>query len=138
MNNIEIKENIIPSKDSVYKLYSNVGWIAYTCDMDRLMKAIENSLRVITAWDQGKLVALLRIVGDGYSIIYIQDILILEDYQRMGLGSKMLRLILDDYSDVRQIILATDDTEKTKSFYENNGFRQAKDYDCISYMKINM
>ncbi len=41
MNNIEIKENIIPSKDSVYELYSNVGWIAYTCDMDKLMKAIE-------------------------------------------------------------------------------------------------
>ncbi len=50
--------------------------------MDNLMEAIENSLRVITAWDKDKLVALLRIVGgDGYSIIYIQDILILEDYQ---------------------------------------------------------
>ncbi len=89
-------------------------------------------------WDEDKLVALLRIVGDGYSIIYIQDILVLEDYQRMGLGRKMLQLILEDYSNVRQIILATDDTEKTKSFYENNGFRQAKDYNCISYMKINM
>lgn len=138
MNNIEIKNNVIPSKDSVYQLYSNVGWIAYTCDMDKLMKAIENSLRIITAWDQDKLVALIRIVGDGYSIIYIQDILVLEDYQRMGLGSKLLQLILDDYSNIRQIILTTDNTEKTKRFYENNGFRQAKDYDCISYMKFNM
>ncbi len=138
MNNIEIKENIIPSRDSIYELYSNVGWIAYTNEMDNLMKAIKNSLRVITVWDEDKLVALLRIVGDGYSIIYIQDILVLEDYQRMGLGRKMLQLILEDYSNVRQIILATDDTEKTKSFYENNGFRQAKDYNCISYMKINM
>ena len=50
----------------------------------------------------------------------------------------MLQLILADYSDVRQIVLTTDDTEKTKAFYESNGLRQAKDYDCISYMKINM
>ena len=45
MNNIEIKNNIIPSEDLVYQLYSDVGWTAYTCDMDKLMKAIENSLR---------------------------------------------------------------------------------------------
>ena len=138
MNNIEIKNGIIPNKDLVYELYSNVGWTAYTNDMDNLMEAIENSLRVITAWDQDKLIALLRIVGDGYSIIYIQDILILEDYQGIGLGSKLIQLILADYSDVRQIILATDNTDKTRSFYESNGFRQAKDYNCVSYMKINM
>ena len=45
----------------------------------------------------------------------------------MGLGSKLIQLILADYSDVRQIILATDNTDKTRSFYESNGFRQAKD-----------
>ncbi|MDO5047816.1 MAG: hypothetical protein Q4D88_04630 [Anaerococcus sp.] len=44
----------------------------------------------------------------------MQDILLLESYQRRGLGSKLLKVILEEYKDLRQIILLTDDTEKQK------------------------
>ncbi|WP_430038931.1 GNAT family N-acetyltransferase [Peribacillus simplex] len=41
----------------------------------------------MTAWDDDKLVALIRVVGDGQTIIYIQVILVLENYQDQGIGS---------------------------------------------------
>ena len=67
------------------------------------------------------MVGLARVVGDNHTIIYIQDILILESYQNQGIGSKLLRLILKEYEAVRQVILLTEDTEKTISFYQKNG-----------------
>ena len=69
-------------------------------------------MKVWTACEDDLLIGLARVVGDGYTIIYIQDILVLEAYQRRGLGSQFLEMILSEYQDVRQIILLTDDTEK--------------------------
>lgn len=61
----------------VKALYDDVKWTSYTSDMPRLMEAMKSSLKVIAAWDNEKLVGLVRVVGDGKTIIYIQDILVL-------------------------------------------------------------
>lgn len=81
------------------------------------------------------MVGLARVVGDGYTIIYIQDILILKDYQKRGIGSKILKLILKKYESVRQIILLTDDTEKTVNYYKKNGLVKASDSNAVAFMK---
>ena len=84
--NIELKENIIPDLKDLISLYDSVGWTNYTNKPDMLQKAYENSLLTITAWSDYKLLGAIRIVGDGYSIIYIQDILVLKEYKHMGIG----------------------------------------------------
>lgn len=135
MKNIKIKENTIPKIKQLVNLYDDVQWTAYTNEPDVLEKAVNNSLKVWTAWDGEQLVGLARIVGDGYTIIYIQDILILESYQNQGLGSKFLELILNNYKSVRQIILLTDDTEKTVNYYEKNGLVKTTNYNTVAFMK---
>ncbi len=135
MYNIIIKEDIIPDIEQLLDLYNDVEWYAYTNDKTNLKNAINNSLKVWTAWDDEKLVGLIRVVGDGYTIIYIQDILILESYQKQGIGSHLLRLILEHYKPVRQIVLMTDQTEKTINFYEKNGMIKVTDYNCVAFMK---
>lgn len=135
MQNIIIKEDIIPKIEQLIKLYEDVKWIAYTKNPEVLEKAVNNCLKVWTAWEGDKLVGLVRIVGDGYTIIYIQDILVLEDYQRRGIGSEFLKLILEKYESVRQIILLTEDTEKTVKYYEKNGLVKSTDYNAVAFMK---
>jgi ribosomal protein S18 acetylase RimI-like enzyme len=122
--------------NDILRLYENVGWVIYTEDIKKLIQAINNSLFVFTAWDKDKLVSLIRVVGDGESIIYIQDILVLREYQQNRVGSKLLKEVLEKYKDVRQKVVLTDDVEKTKSFYESNGFNFAKDLNLVSYVKI--
>jgi ribosomal protein S18 acetylase RimI-like enzyme len=122
--------------NDILRLYENVGWVIYTEDIKKLIQAINNSLFVFTAWDKDKLVSLIRVVGDGVSIIYIQDILVLREYQQNRVGSKLLKEVLEKYKDVRQKVVLTDDVEKTKSFYESNGFNFAKDLNLVSYVKI--
>lgn len=63
------------------ELYNDVGWGAYTQDLEVLKQAILQSLDVITVWNDDKLVGLIRAIGDGLTIVYIQDILVLNAYQ---------------------------------------------------------
>lgn len=136
--NFKFKENIIPSLQDLIDLYNNVGWCNYTNNTDMLRNAYENSLLVITAWDEDKLIGTIRIVGDGYSIIYIQDILVLKEYQHMGIGSKLFTEVMNKYKDVYQKVLLTDNEPKTKAFYENMGLVTSDTYGCISFVKYNM
>lgn len=124
-------------KKQIFNLYHNSGWTAYTDDMEKLMKGIENSLEVITAWNDEELVGLIRVVGDGTTIIYIQDILISPQYKRNGIGSKLLKTIIDKYSNVRQKVLLIEDVEETRSFYEANGLYDSKEYGVVSFVKFN-
>lgn len=135
MNNIIIKEDIKPKIEEVLDLYNDVKWSAYTNDPENLKKAIDNSLEVWSAWDNETLVGLARVVGDGYTIIYIQDILVLENYQGQGIGSKLLKLILEKYKVVRQVVLMTDDNEDTINFYEKNGLVKASEYKVVTFIK---
>lgn len=135
MNKIIIKEDFMASIEELMNLYNDVEWSAYTKDSIRLKDAIENSLKVLTAWDGDKLVGLIRVVGDNHTIIYVQDILVLQEYQGQGIGSNLLKLILEKYKSIRQIILMTDDTEKTINFYKKSGMVKASDYNCIAFMK---
>lgn len=138
MDNIIIKEDVIPEIEELMDLYNDVEWSAYTADKIKLKNAIDSSLKVLTAWDDDKLVGLIRVVGDGYTIIYIQDILILKNYQGQGIGSQLLKLILEHYKSIRQIVLMTDQTEKTINFYKKNGMVKTDDYNGVAFVKYNL
>ena len=88
----QVTKNI--SLAALKSLYESVGWTSYTVDMPSLKIALENSLDVIAAFDNQQLVGLIRVVGDGISIIYIQDLLIQPKYQHKGIGSHLVTLVL--------------------------------------------
>lgn len=136
MDKLTFIDDIEFNKNDLINLYDDVGWSAYTDNIDVLIKSIKNSLKVISVWDKDILVGLIRVVGDGYSIIYIQDILVLKNYQRLGIGKKLINLILDEYKNVRQKVLSTDDVEKNISFYESTGFKKSQEFGCISFVKF--
>lgn len=109
--------------EEVLELYSSVGWTNYTQDPLMLQEAFNHSLKILAAYDGEQLVGVIRVVGDGFSVIFVQDLLVHPAYQRRGLGRQLLSAILTDYAAVYQLHLMTDDTEKTKLFYEALGFQ---------------
>lgn len=137
MKNITYKYINKFSEDDIKNLYEDAGWTSYIADLPKLMDAIEGSLMVVSAWDNEKLIGLIRVIGDGLVIIYIQDILILNEYKRMSIGSKLLQLVLEKYKDVRQKILLTDDSKETRGFYEANGFISCDKGDTVAFAKFN-
>lgn len=128
-------EKNIHSED-LMKLYQNVGWSAYTEDLDLLKEAIMKSLDVITAWEDGELVGLIRTIGDGLTILFIQDILVQNDYQNRGIGSRLLQEILEKYASVRQKVLLTEEAEDVRAFYEKNGFSSCDKGTLVAFAKF--
>ena len=133
MSKIEYS-NLLYNEEEILNLYENMGWSSYTKDKESLFKGIKNSIYVKCAYDAGTLVGLIRAVGDGNTIIYIQDILVLESYQRKGIGSNLIKFVLEEYKDVRQICLTTDITEKQRLFYESIGFKNYESVDIKGFM----
>ena len=132
---IGYKTNDAISFEEIFPLYGAVGWTNYTTNPTMLKNALEHSLFLISARDEdGKLVGFLRAVGDGYSILYIQDIIVLPEYQRQGIGTQLLRQTLKYFNEVYQIILTTDSELKTIAFYESNGFTALSKVGCTSFM----
>ena len=132
---IGYKTNDAISFEEILPLYEAVGWSNYTSNPTMLQNALEHSLFLNSARDaDGKLIGFLRAVGDGYSILYIQDIIVLPEYQRQGIGTQLLRQTMVYFNEVYQIILTTDSELKTIAFYEANGFTALSKVGCTSFM----
>lgn len=129
-------ESSNPDRQALLALYSDAGWGAYTAFPDVLAAAVRNSLYVLTACHGSELVGLVRAVGDGLTITYIQDILVLREYRRQGIGTALMKMVLDRFSHVRQVVLLTDDTEATRRFYESLGFESCDRGELVSFVRI--
>ena len=133
---MEIREYTTYNETEILELYASVGWTAYTKNPDVLRKGFENSMLTLAAYDGEQFVGIIRAVGDGYTIVFVQDILVFPEHQRKGVGSALLQAVLDKYSHVRQIELATDNTEKTVAFYRSMGFKEMSEIGCCGFMKV--
>lgn len=133
---MEIREITTYNETEVLQLYASVGWTAYTDQPEVLRKGFGNSLLILAAYENDRLLGLVRVVGDGYTIVFVQDILVFPEYQHKGIGTALLRAVLERYSHVRQIELATDNTPKTIAFYQSMGFREMSEIGCLGFMKI--
>lgn len=133
---MEIREYTIYNEKKILALYASVGWTAYTDHPETLKRGFEKSLLTLAAYEGDALLGLIRLVGDGETVIFIQDLLVCPEHQRRGVGTALVKAVLNRFSHVRQIELATDDTEKTKAFYRSCGFLPMKEIGCCGFMKI--
>ena len=117
-------------------LYAAVGWTNYTQRPEMLRRAFAGSLCTLCAYDGGRIAGIVRAVGDGASVLCVQDLLVLPEYQRRGIGSRMLRELLARYPDVYQTMLLTDDTPEHAEFYEHAGITNAAKYGCGAYVIV--
>ena len=133
---MEIKEYNAYNEEEILSLYKSVGWTAYTEQPDVLRQGFENSMLILAAYDAEKLLGIIRAVGDGATIVFVQDILVFPEYQRRGVGTALLQAVLNRYDNVRQIELATDNTEKTVAFSKSMGFTEMSEIGCCGFMRI--
>jgi GNAT superfamily N-acetyltransferase len=125
---IHLQLDLIPDRAELVALYSSVGWTTYTAEPERLELALRQSLRVVTAWNEGLLVGLARVVGDGVSVVYLQDVLVHADHARSGVGTQLVDAVFEPYGNVRQHVLLTDDEPSQRAFYESLGFTEVHDF----------
>ena len=88
-------------------------------NIERTQNALSKTLN-ITAYDDKKLVGCLRILSDGYFFGTITELLVLPEYQKRGVGSKLLQLARDN----TPTMLFFGAQPEAEGFYEKNGCRK--------------
>ena len=132
-----LKEYTGYNEEEILGLYARLGWTNYTDNPEMLRNAYLNSLKIYGAYVDNKLIGIIRAVGDGFSVIFIQDLLVHPDFQRNGIGTLLLKRMLKEYENVYQMHLITEDSEKTVSFYKSLGFTDNSDVNCKAFSKYN-
>ena len=88
--------------------------------MEKTSNALSKTLN-ITAYDKDKLVGCLRILTDGYYFGTITELLVLPEYQKMGIGSKLLELAKEN----TPTMLYFGSQQGIEKFYEKNGCKKS-------------
>lgn len=130
-----IAEYMDYNEQEILPLYESVGWVNYTKRPQMLREAYLHSLKIYAAYAENKLVGIIRVVGDGSSVVFVQDLLVYPECQRQGIGTALLKMIMEEYRSVYQLHLLTDNTEKTIAFYKSLGFIMDTDIECRAFSK---
>lgn len=105
--------------NALQSLFASVQWDSANYP-DKLVVAISNSHKVITAWDGDTLVGLMNALSDGIMTAYFHYLLVRPEYHKLSIGRTLVSKMLAEYSDyARKILIAY---EQETEFYKQCGF----------------
>ena len=113
-----------PSAEEFNYLTNSVGWgIRKNNIVD---EALKNTLYSLCVYDDDKLIGYGRIIGDKTIFLYIQDIMVIPEYQSKHIGTGIMENLLkqiNEYKKINSNIRTYLGASKGKeSFYEKFGF----------------
>lgn len=102
---IVYKVNRMPSTAQVIELYRNAGLPRPVEDATRISKMFAHSNLVITAWDGDVLVGVSRCLTDFSWCCYLSDLAVHSDYQKKGIGKKLIALSKEKAGEQSMVLL---------------------------------
>lgn len=103
--------------EEIIDVFKSVEW---NKEQDNICEAFKNSFYVI-AYDGEKMIGFIRALSDGYYYTGIYDVIVRPDYQSLGIGKKLMDIVLDEFKSTYFFLSYT---EGKKGFYEKCGFEQ--------------
>lgn len=120
---VELRTDADPPVDALITLLRSAG-LGGPARMvpERLQRALDGSTSTVSAWDGDRLVGFARIVSDEASNAYVSTVAVDPRWQDRGLGSRIMRRIMDGRDEVKLVLEARPGAER---FYERLGFEPA-------------
>jgi GNAT superfamily N-acetyltransferase len=103
---------------AVRRLYDHVGWTRPASE--EALAEVLKAGPAVGAWDGDKLVGFVRALSDGYLVAYVEDVMVHEEYQRSGVGKKLMTRLLEEIGGVAKVNLFCEGP--VVKFYEGSGF----------------
>ena len=123
MNTKYVIKNAAVSPDDYNELRERSG-IGNKKSKENVKVAIENSLFITSIYDDERLIAMARVVGDCAISLVVTDVMVDSEYQKNGLGRVLMNEInkyLDENYDEDSYIILLANTPYDK-FYEKFNF----------------
>lgn len=121
----DVKKDL-PNKQ-LHQLFLSAGW-ASSAETPEILKNFNkpfvNSTLVISAWDNDKLVGVVRVLSDKIIRSTVYDLVIDPQYKNKGIGKELIKRCIEHFPNSEWLISTT---AKTAGYYEQLGFKISKD-----------
>ncbi len=121
---ISTDKNSVKPKELI-KLWAAVEWCAEEDYAIQTVKAaIKNTTLLVSARNrQGELIGFARVLSDGHTITWLAELIVRPDYQSMGIGKRLVKVV-KDYYDYTTLMLET--FPWNRKFFKKCGFTERK------------
>jgi GNAT superfamily N-acetyltransferase len=130
-----IRQAALPEHfDGIIALYRAHGW-THATDPERLRTAVESSSYSVVALEDEQVVGFARAMSDEAFAVYIADILVRPDRQRLGIGRTLAEALLEHYPVDRfhhQVLVAERGAE---GFYRKLGMVPVTSYGLTAFIR---
>jgi N-acetylglutamate synthase-like GNAT family acetyltransferase len=116
---VEVMVGRRPETAEVVGLLRSVGWDMRASEPASLERALTGTVEFATAWDRDRLIGTARSITDGGQNALIATVVVHPAYQGLGVGERMMHLLMDGRDLVRFHLAATPGLEP---WYRKLGF----------------
>ncbi|MDY0221463.1 MAG: spermidine synthase [Desulfobacterium sp.] len=124
-SSVEVK--IVQSANplEIMALYRDAGWWKkeYDSDTSFLDTLVAGSTCFAAAFDRGTMVGMGRALSDGVSDAYIQDMVILRQYRKQGIGRRIIQALIHCLTEKKIDWIGLIATPGNQGFYAGMGFK---------------
>ncbi|MBZ9634040.1 GNAT family N-acetyltransferase [Clostridium sp. FP1] len=109
----------------LYNMRNTIGWGNTT--ILQAEKAVKNFIFHMAAFDGDRIIGIGRLVGDGALIWYIEDLIVIPEYEKRGIGTLIMEQLLG-YIEKNSVpgsctIIGLMSSKGKEPFYQKFGFR---------------
>ena len=121
---ITYRSDIIPSAQAIVELFRDAALQRPVEDEARIALMYERADLVVTAWDGERLVGIARSLTDFVFSCYLSDLATASDYQRSGIGRKLIELTREKTGERCTLLLLS--APAAMEYYPRVGFERAE------------
>jgi len=119
---ITYRLDITPETALIIDLYNSSGIKRPTSDDKRIAEMYANSNLIVTAWEEDRLVGIARSLTDFCYCCYLSDLAVRKEYQKFGIGKKLIALTKERIGDQTMLLLLSAPT--AMDYYPKVGFQK--------------
>jgi ribosomal protein S18 acetylase RimI-like enzyme len=138
MNDLNIEIKLVDSwkESEIVDLYKSAGWWKKSYDSSKINFMIKGSLAFAVAIEKNsnKAVGMGRVISDGVSDAYIQDLVVLREFRDKGIGKMLAKALLDFCKSKKIVWIGLISEPDQSAFYSSLNFEKLKDYTPIKYI----
>jgi len=135
MKDIEIKFVDSWPEGEIVKLYKAGGWWKETYDKSAVQSMIKGSFAFVIAVNKnsGRAIGMGRLISDGVSDAYVQDLVVLPEYRSHGIGKQLVETLLKHCLSKGIVWVGLIAEPEQDSFYLSLGFKHMKNHVPMRY-----
>jgi len=124
-------------KEQIKTLFIEGGWWNNENDNneDFVDSLIKSTYLFAVAKCDDRIVGMGRVLSEGISDAYIQDVVVLKDYRKLGIGGGIIKLLLKELTERKISWIGLISVPGAEKFYIELGFEVMKDYTPFIYKK---